>query len=215
LQCWAKEEVQHGEALGRWAELADESFSLKQSFARFVAGYRPDVSVKKSIRGSLSGELIARCIVETGTSSYYTTLAEAVEEPVLKTICLKIAADELRHYKFFYDHLKTYLEKEKLNKLDRVKIGVGRMFESEDDELAYAFYAANTAEDTIYNRAHYAAEYMQRALRYYKPHHVERMIAMLFKACGLRTNTVWQGFATKVAWWVRTNRTERTLKQAA
>ena len=32
---------------------------------------------RASVRGSRAGELVARCIVETGTSSYYTALAEA------------------------------------------------------------------------------------------------------------------------------------------
>ena len=59
----------------------------------------------RSSRGSRCGELVARCIVETGTSSYDTALMDAVEEPVLKEICRNIAADELRHYKLFYDHV--------------------------------------------------------------------------------------------------------------
>jgi len=54
------------------------------------------------VRGSRSGELIARCVVETGTSSYYTAIADATDEPLLKTYAGHIASDELRHYKLFY-----------------------------------------------------------------------------------------------------------------
>ena len=67
-----------------------------------------------SIRGSRTGELIARCMVETGTSSYYTALAEATSEPVLKQVCKLIAADEYRHFKLFYDHMRRYLARENL-----------------------------------------------------------------------------------------------------
>ena len=37
------------------------------------------LDAEASIRGSRTGELIARCMVETGTSSYYTALAEATQ----------------------------------------------------------------------------------------------------------------------------------------
>src|SRR5689334_2119692 len=37
---WASEEVRHGEALGRWAELVDPTFDYARSLERFRAGYR-------------------------------------------------------------------------------------------------------------------------------------------------------------------------------
>src|ERR1700761_8343698 len=41
IEEWGAEESQHGRALGRWAQLADPSFDLDATFARFRAGYRP------------------------------------------------------------------------------------------------------------------------------------------------------------------------------
>ena len=82
---WAQEEVQHGDALGRWAILADPAWDYRSAFARYRAGYTLPLDAEASIRGSRTGELIARCMVETGTSSYYTALAEAAKEPVLQT----------------------------------------------------------------------------------------------------------------------------------
>ena len=93
---WAVEEVQHGDALGRWAMLADPAWNYEAAFARYKAGYQIPLDADTSIRGSLTGELIARCMVETGTSSYYTALAEATAEPVLQQVCRLIAADEYR-----------------------------------------------------------------------------------------------------------------------
>ena len=81
---WAEEEVQHGDALGRWATLADPGWDYGAAFARYRAGYKIDINADASIRGSRTGELIARCMVETGTSSYYTALGDATEEPVLQ-----------------------------------------------------------------------------------------------------------------------------------
>jgi rubrerythrin len=212
---WAEEEVQHGEALGKWAMRADPSFDFACASARYSAGYRINVDAESSIRGSKAGELIARCIVETGTSSYYTALADACEEPVLKAICRNIAADELRHYKLFYMHLKRYLDRNALGRFQRLKIGLGRIGESEDDELAYAYFAANAPEDAVYDRDTYRNIYAAHAYRFYRPHHVDRVVAMVFKACGLKPHTIWQGIANKVAWKLLGVRRRRAIKQAA
>lgn len=186
-RAWAAEEVQHGRALGHWATLADPSFDFDAVFARFVAGFRPDVEATDSIRGSRSGELVARCIVEVGTSSYYSALGEATDEPVLRAICKHIAADEFRHYKLFYTHLKRYLEAERIGRLRRILVALGRINESEDDELAYAYYAANAEPDEPYDRKRWTRAYAGRAFGYYRPKHVERGVAMTFKAAGLNS----------------------------
>lgn len=181
---WALEEVQHGAALARWAKLADPDFDFDAAFKRFTDGYKIELDVNASVRGSRAGELVARCIVETGTSSYYTALAEATNEPVLHAICRKIAADELRHYKLFYTHLQRYLEQEGLGAWGRVRVSLSRITESEDDELAYAYYAANHADEP-YERKRFSAAYARRAYAYYQPPHIERGIAMVLKAAGL------------------------------
>ena len=71
---WAVEEVQHGDALGKWAALADPGWDFDAAFERYRNGYKLPLDADASIRGSRTGELIARCMVETGTSSYYTAL---------------------------------------------------------------------------------------------------------------------------------------------
>jgi rubrerythrin len=185
---WAHEEVQHGEALARWAEMADPSWRFADSFKRFTDGYKLPLDATQSVRGSRTGELIARCIVETGTSSYYTALAEATDEPALKQICQKIAADELRHYKLFYTAMKRYQDAERLGRWGRLRTGLGRILESEDDELAYAYYAANDTSGAPYDRRTYSRAYARRSYAVYRPRHVERGIAMALKAVGLKAN---------------------------
>lgn len=186
-QRWGEEEVQHGTALAQWAKLADPRFDFDAAFARFRVGYRIDFDRIISRRGTRAGEMLARCIVETGTSSYYTALKEASDEPVLREICRHIAADELRHYRLFYKNLGVYLARERLGRWGRLKVALGRVAESGDDELAYAYYAAN-AGDAAYNRRRYARAYARRAFAVYRPRHVERCVAMILKAVGLTPN---------------------------
>ncbi len=205
-RAWAVEEVQHGKALGAWAEKIDPSWSLERAMARFRKGYAPEhflaTNESASVRGSRAGELISRCMVETGTSSYYTAIGHSTEEPVLKEICIKIAADEFRHYKLFYDHLNRYVERDKLGTVSRLKVALGRIAETEDDELSYAFYAANASEGTPYDRKTFNQEYMRRAYSYYQAPQVDRAVAMIFKACGLSPQSIMHKAASKAAWWM-------------
>ena len=212
---WALEEVQHGDALGRWAMLADPGWDYPAAFARYRAGYRIDVSADASIRGSRTGELIARCMVETGTSSYYSALAEATDEPVLKSICKQIAADEFRHFKLFYDHMRRYLERENLNFVQRLRIAASRISESEDDELAFAFHCGNESPQQTYDHARCLAAYMGRAMAFYRFRHVERGMGMIFKAVGLPPRGRLSDVAARLAWQLIQRRQRRYAQRTA
>jgi hypothetical protein len=211
---WAKEEVQHGLALGRWAEMADPSFDFEQSFKRFTDGFSVPLQAADSVRGSRAAELVARCVVEVGTSSYYSALGSVAEEPVLKEICRNVAGDEFRHYKLFYSHLKRYLEKERIGKLRRILVALGRITESEDDELAYAYYAANGSEGEAYDRKRWSRAYAVRAFGFYRPQHVERGIMMTFKAAGLPPQGRLARLTSRGAYWFIQAR-KRRFEQAA
>ncbi len=197
---WALEEVQHGDALGKWAMLADPGWDYEAAFARYKAGYKIQIDADASIRGSRTGELIARCMVETGTSSYYTALGEAAREPVLKQVCKLIAADEYRHFKLFYDHMHRYLQREQLSKFSRLRIALGRITESEDDELAYAYHCGNEPESQPYEHERCIAAYMARAMGCYRYHHIQRGIGMVLKTCGLTPRGKMSEISSKLAW---------------
>ncbi len=211
---WALEEVQHGDVLGRWAELADPTFDFATRFSIFQEGYSIPVSASESVRGSRAGELVARCVVEVGTSSYYTSLARATDEPALKAICFKIASDEFRHYKLFYNHLQRYLAKERPSTLAKLRIAIGRILESDDDELAYAYFAANGDGET-YDRRRFADAYAARAYRNYRPAIVERGIAMVFKAAGFNPQGRMARVASKAAWRFMDWRQKKLAQSAA
>jgi hypothetical protein len=215
---WAVEEVQHGDALGRWASLADPGWDYATAFKRYQDGYSLPLEAMNSVRGSLTGELIARCIVETGTSSYYTALADATGEPVLQQVCRLIAADEYRHFKLFYDHMKRYLTRERIGVLRRLKIAAGRVTETEDDELAYAYHCSNEPADMDYERGRCTAAYLARAMAFYRRHHIERGMGMILKSVGLPPRGRLSRVTTAVAWRMLCARQKRLagqLQQAA
>jgi hypothetical protein len=196
---WAGEEEQHGLALGRWAELADGQFTFDERFARFRDLYRIPVDATASVRGSRAGELCARCVVESGTSSFYAALRDATAEPVLRAICARIAADEIRHYKLFHAHMRRYQLRDGLSLLARLKVALGRVQEADDDELASAYFAANSPARS-YDRARDAKAYGERAFGFYRQHHTERAGRMIAKAIGFRAGG-WPERALKFVLW--------------
>ncbi len=212
---WALEEVQHGMALARWAKLADPTFDFRAAFERFTDGFKIETWRTQSLRGSRSGELVSRCIVETGTSSYYSALKDATEEPVLKEICRNIAADEFRHYKLFYTYLLRYLETEKIGPFGRFLAAASRIRESEDDELAYAYYAANHPADDIYERRRFTRAYRSRAYGLYRRRHIERSIGMILKAIGLTANGRLNAVLTRWIAWLLRVRVQRLARAGA
>jgi rubrerythrin len=219
-QQWAREEVQHGLALRRWAELADPRFDFETAFRTFTEGYRLPLDQPQSVRGSRAGELIARCIVETATSSWYAAIADTTREPVLKQLSRRIATDELRHYKLFYSNLRRYLTAENIGRWERLRVAAGRMAESEDDELSYAYFAANGAPKgldagaVVYDRRVASRAYARRAYAFYRQEHVDRGVGMIFKAVGLDPQSLLRRCASKAAWWFVGSRS-RWLEKAA
>jgi rubrerythrin len=181
---WAAEEEQHGLALGKWAELADPSFNFDRAFEKFRTLYRIPVEATQSVRGSRAAELCARCVVETGTSSFYSALRDGVDEPVLKAICAKIAADEFRHYRLFLDGMGRYNAQQPMSLWARLRVALGRMQEADDDELASAYFAANGAISN-YNRSENASAYSAQAFSFYHPRHTRRAGHMIAQAIGL------------------------------
>jgi hypothetical protein len=199
---WGREEIQHGQALGRWAQLADPSFDFAAACAAFHDGYRPaqfDTGAPRG--GTRSGEMISRCVVETGTSSYYTAMKEAAQEPVLKEIAARIAADEYQHYRLFYETLQKQPERP-LPFWRRLMVAAGRMSEAEDDELAYAYYCGNTPIADIgrvpYDRKAAIRAYRRPIARIFRRHHVKKAAQMIAKAIGADP----RGWLARAAAWL-------------
>lgn len=206
IEQWGIEETQHGLALSRWAEMADPAFDFQNAMKRFREGYRPahfDAHQKESIRGSRRGEMIARCVVESGTSSYYGAIRDATDEPVLKEVAGRISADEYRHYKLFYETLQSQDEPE-LPFWRRLIVAVTRINESDDDELAYAFYCANVRPEEEaakpYKREIYAKASYAESMKVYRRHHIRKLVQMVAKAVGADPQGRLAAIATALVW---------------
>lgn len=185
LKVWGQEESQHGMALAKWAAMADPQFDFDDALGRFRIIQDIDTDPSASIRGSRTNELIARCVVESGTSSLYAAIRDKTDEPVLKQLAGRIAADEFAHYGMFLKLSKSETAQPSL--LMKLRVAFGRLFEASDDELAGAYYCANFGANsaTPYHRATFSNAYQKRVLGIYQRRHIDRLIAMISKAAGL------------------------------
>ncbi len=107
---WLPEELQHGQALRRYVQAAWPDFDWEPARGRFVEEFRPFCDI--ALEPTRSLEMASRCVVETGTASYYRTLSHASPEPVLGLLTRRIAEDEVRHYKHFYRYFRKYRDTE-------------------------------------------------------------------------------------------------------
>ena len=207
IERWGSEESQHGRALGRWAETADPMFRLEDAFARFRKGYTPahftDLDAEGSVRGSRRAEMVARCVVESGTSSYYSAIRDATDEPLLKEIAGRIAADEYRHYKLFYDTLHKQNEPD-MPFWRKVWVAVSRVRESDDDELAYAYYCANVRPEEEparpYDRTTYSRLAAKTGMTIYRRQHIQKLAQMVAKVVGANPHGWLANWAGALLW---------------
>ena len=220
IEHWGEEEIQHGLALARWAELADSSFDFNRAFERFKTRYRPPHfdDAERSVRGSKRGEMIARCVVESGTSSFYSAIRDATDEPVLKEVAGRIAADEFRHYLLFYNILQSDPEPD-LPRWRKLWVAITRVKESDDDELACAYYCGNVAAEQEsampYKRRTYARAYHARAMTLYRRHHIDKLVKMVVKPTGFNPSGRLSEFAGAALWRVLMTRSAMMAKESA
>ncbi len=113
---WEQEEVQHGLALKRYVQVAWPDFDWEKAYRAFFDEYSR-VCLVDNLAETRALKMVARCVVETGTSVFYRTLSEAAPEPVLKAITAKISEDEVRHYKHFYHFFRHYRDQDPPSKL--------------------------------------------------------------------------------------------------
>ncbi len=212
---WSDEEVKHGKALAHYAKLADPDFDFDGAFKRYTGGFQVPVDMSESVRGSLTGEMLARCVVETGTSSHYTAIRRATDEPVLQELCRNLAADELRHYKTFWEFSKKLREKEGIGLVKRAMVVIDRVAEAQDEELAYAFHSANEKPGS-FNVKRSNEAYVGYAYGLYPPYLVERIVAMLLNVIGLKPHGRLSRLISRLANWRIQRRARRAVaKQPA
>ncbi len=135
---WEPEELQHGAALKRYVETVWPRFEWKRAYAGFFAEYSRCCSFE-NLAPTRALEMVARCVVETGTASFYRMLAEAAPEPILREIASNIAADEVRHYKNFYYFFRRYRESENPGRAAVLRTLWDRAQEVDAEDAYFAF----------------------------------------------------------------------------
>ncbi|OYW15126.1 MAG: hypothetical protein B7Z46_01155, partial [Hydrogenophilales bacterium 12-64-6] len=109
---WEPEELQHGRALRRYVETVWPAFDWQTAFDGFCTDYRPYCKAEL-LEPTRALEMVARCVVETGTAGLYGLLQQISPEPVLATLVGHIRDDEVGHYKYFYHAFLRYRERER------------------------------------------------------------------------------------------------------
>lgn len=135
---WQPEELQHGVALERYVRRAWPEFPWDEAYASFYDEYARLCNVE-ALETSRSGEMAARCVVETGTSSYYTMLRDLSPEPLLRTISGNIRNDEVGHYKYFYHAFLHYAREEKTPRRETFLALWKRIREANGEDAYLAF----------------------------------------------------------------------------
>ncbi len=111
--------------------------------------------------------------------------------------------------------MRRYLGRERIGLLRRLRIAAGRIGESEDDELAYAWHCGNEPKDMAYARARCSAAYMAGAIGCYRFPHVDRAIGMVFKSVGLKPRGRLSALTARGAWRLLLWRRRRLARRAA
>ena len=93
--------------------------------------------------------------------------------------------------------------------LRRLRIAAGRITETEDDELAYAYHCGNEPRDLPYLHDRCIAAYMGRAMGFYRYPHVERSMGMILKAVGLPPRGRLSLMMSKLFWQILQRRQRR------
>lgn len=145
---WEPEELQHGRALRAYVRRVWPEFDWEPAYRSFMEEYARYCKVE--LLGPTRGlEMAARCVVETGTATYYGAVSRATSEPVLKDLASRIARDEVNHYKHFYRFFRHYREQEGLGR-GRVLATLGRRtmeLKSEDADCAIRHIAKARAPE--------------------------------------------------------------------
>ena len=154
---WEPEEMQHGRALKTYIPHVWPEFDWDTAFRNFFDEYSLTCSVE-DFEKKRALEMVARCVVETGTATLYRAINDCSDEPVLKQITDNIRTDEVRHYKHFFHFFKKYNKIEGNGRLAVLGALMRRVMElkNEDSEIAlrhvFAIRYPERVQDSAYNR---------------------------------------------------------------
>jgi hypothetical protein len=130
---WQPEELQHGRALRTYVETVWPELDWPRHYGNFFAEYS-QLCTLEHLEPSRALEMVARCVVETGTSSFYAALRQGNDEPVLKTLAGLISQDEVSHYNHFRRFFQAYQKQERIGRIGVLRSLYKRMIEVENED---------------------------------------------------------------------------------
>ncbi|MFI5000173.1 MAG: ferritin-like domain-containing protein [Reyranellales bacterium] len=183
---WVREELQHGAALKRYVQTAWPDLDWESAYRSFLAEYSRLCTADR-LAGTRALEMAARCVVETGTATFYRMISEQSREPVLKLLTARISADEVRHYKHFYRYFLRYRALERPSRAAVLRTLWNRTSEIDAEDAFYSFKALHLARtgDRDFHKADYDAyrDGLRRLARRHFP--LGMAVKMLLKPLGL------------------------------
>lgn len=186
---WESEELSHGRALRAYVERVWPELDWQAAYDGFFADYAK-LCTLQSLEATRGQEMAARCVVEMGTTVYYTALHEACREPVMRDLAWRIRSDEVNHYKHFYAFFQKYRERERLGRGRVLAALVRRALElrSEDATIALRHATAWRRRSRPGAPANASLEAMaQRAIGVVNRHlPIDLAVRMLLKPLQLR-----------------------------
>ena len=130
---WEHEELQHGTALRRYVEAVWTEFPWQQAYDSFFAEYS-QLCTMEELYPDRRLEMVARCVVEMGTTTYYQTLRGMSDEPVLYQLLSNIRNDEVGHYKHFLQYFKQLQDEHPVGRLRIAGALYGRLKELRESD---------------------------------------------------------------------------------
>jgi hypothetical protein len=131
---WEPEEMQHGHALRRYVETAWPEFDWEKAYDVFYEDYQKYCKVEL-LGPTPALEMAARCVVETGTATFYRMISETAAEPTLRMLAANISRDEVGHYKHFYGFFRDYRRQEGTSRADVARTLWRRIREVDDEDM--------------------------------------------------------------------------------
>jgi rubrerythrin len=162
---WDKEEKQHGQALRRYVETVWPEFDWERAYQGFYAEYAPYCTVGR-LGPTRALELVSRCVVETGTATFYATLAKLSPEPVLSSLASRIEGDERRHYNLFLYHYGRWAASEGTSRRAVLAALYDRMAELDREDI---YCAIKHVFETLHPNQRFTAAETRRIQRHYAP----------------------------------------------
>jgi len=145
---WQLEEVRHGHALRGYVQHVWPEFDWEHAYRNFFDEYSRLCTLDE-LEPTRGLEMAARCVVETGTATFYHALSEHAVEPVLAGVAARIRAEEVGHYKYFFRFFNKYSDLESLGRwrvLGAIKRRVLEARQSDADCALWHVYTATHGE---------------------------------------------------------------------